>query len=98
MKIFWPYLRITLNSVILLHWIHSSSLYAGLAVALESESVDEMEQLGREERHGEVEDSVAEWDGRHQPLHGRHGDAVTAEAKRAGVKLFRQAYLASPFK
>ena len=37
-----------------------------------------MKQFGREERHGEVEDPVAEGDGRHQPLHSRHGDALAA--------------------
>ena len=40
-----------------------------------------MKQFGREERHGEVEDPVAEGDGRHQSLHGRHGDALAADGK-----------------
>ena len=57
------------------------SLDADLAVALESEGVDEMQQFGRQKRHREVEDPVAEGHGRHQPLHGRHGDAVAAVVK-----------------
>ena len=37
-----------------------------------------MEEFRREKRDGEVEDPVAEGDGRHQPLHSRHGDALAA--------------------
>ena len=37
-----------------------------------------MKEFWREKRDGEVEDPVAEGDGRHQPLHSRHGDALAA--------------------
>ena len=48
-----------------------------------------MEEFRREKRDGEVEDPVAEGDGGHQPLYGRHGDALAAVQMGSNIESFR---------
>ena len=49
-------------------------LYARLSVALEAQEGDDVEQLGRQQRHGQVEQTVAEGDRGHQTADGVGGD------------------------
>ena len=50
-------------------------LDSGLTVALEAEEMNNVEEFGREEGDGQVEDAEAEAHGGHEALDGVHGDA-----------------------
>ena len=66
----------------------------GLPVSLEPKDVDDVEQLGREERDGQVEEAVPKAHGRHQPLHSawRNSmdppDAGTERYKKKKIRFY----------
>ena len=43
-------------------------------IAFESQEVNDVEEFGRQQGDGQVEEAVAETDGRHQSLHRRRGE------------------------
>ena len=61
-------------------------LNAGLAISLETENVNDVEQFWREERDGQVEEAVSKAHGRHQTLDraGRNGVQSTTTTGGGG--------------
>ena len=64
-------------------------LDAGGPVPFESQEVDDVQQLGWEEGHSQVEDAVTEANGAHQPFHSRRREQAKKREKTIDISKCR---------